>query len=268
MTWRGRLFAIKKTDEGTVVEEMSAVSGEWTRICYWPWPCDRRKPLVIVGNSALSDGEGERCEMYAALSFSLSVRLVHWDGQRWRWLASSPRPIGGLGAAWGDRILAVGGPSFDSHSSVQIYSPQSGRWELLPAQMSCARVNPAVVMWRSKLVVAGGGKEGPSASVEAFNVSLGQWEAMPALQHEMVPEELVVYEGRLMAIGRCVTSGEIPLNCACDLVVQEYDLAAARWITFQRFSRCVNMSHNVSTCDDDVVSAAVLELPVELPLAV
>ena len=124
--------------------------------------------------------------------------------------------------------------------------------------MSCARANAAVVMWRGKLVVAGGGKEGLSASVEAFDVSLGQWEAMPSLQHEMVPEELLVYEGRLMAIGRCVTSCE--MESACDLVVQEYDLAAARWITFQRFPSVLTASARVS--------AAVLELPVELPLAV
>ena len=262
MTWRGRLFALKQTEEGIAVEEMSTVSGEWRRICFLPWASDPPEQLVVVGSGVGSDGEGERCEIYALDG----IHLIHWDGHLWRSLPFAPDAIGTLGAVWGDRILAVGGPSFRSHSSVQMYLRRSRRWELLPARMSCARASPAVVMWRGKLVVAGGGTEGLPSSVEAFDVSLRQWEAMPALQHEMVPEELVVYEGRLMAIGRCVTSGE--MESACDLVLQEYDVAAARWIAFQRFSGCVNMSHNVSTCDDDVVSTAVLELPVELPLAV
>ena len=80
---------------------------------------------------------------------------------------------------------------------------------------------------------------------------------MPALEHEMVPEELVVYEGRLMAFGDWyyVRDG---MCRSCGLVVQEYDVAAAQWITFRKFPGGWTIS--------DKVSAAVLELPVELPL--
>ena len=189
MTWGGRLFAFKHSGRSTVFEEMSAVSGEWRRVCDWPWPSDPPQHLVIVGNSALSDGEREHCELYVAC-YQFPWRVAHWDGRCWRLLPSSPRPLGTVGAVWGDQILAVGGTHLavgGCHKSVQMYSTKSGRWKLLPAQMSCARANPTVVMWHGKLVVAGGGTGRLSASVEAFDMRRRQWENVGTQMQLMTP---------------------------------------------------------------------------------
>ena len=115
LTRGGRLFALTQAGRGIAIEEMSIVSGEWTRIWYWPWLSDAPAQLVIVGSGAGNDGEGQCFEMY----MGNGVGLCHWDGHRWRALPSPANFVGGLGAVWIGRSYSCGGRQLQSFSCVR-----------------------------------------------------------------------------------------------------------------------------------------------------
>ncbi|CAL1262526.1 unnamed protein product [Larinioides sclopetarius] len=98
-------------------------------------------------------------------------------------------------------IYAVGGQSGDSLSTVEMYDPKVGRWQMGEA-MTMLRSRVGVAVMHNKLYAIGGynGTERLS-TVERYNPLTGQWVAMPPMQTRRCRLGVATLNGQIYICG-------------------------------------------------------------------
>ncbi len=128
----------------------------------------------------------------------------------WQTVAVMPSPRFGLTSVIVDSAIWIIGGTLANNSPssrVDVYYPQSNRWEELGADLSTGRSSAMAAIVKGKVYVFGGFFFGPLASYEKYDADLGQWQSAGDMPAPMAGSGYAADSAMMWLVGGTSSSG-------------------------------------------------------------